>query len=72
LRRWRDSNPQPLYEVARAFTTLQTFNLFSPPPYVITSLPRTPQHSSAAMFLFANEIRGRFFREESALTVFGV
>ncbi|MGB6686035.1 MAG: hypothetical protein WBH24_20450 [Candidatus Acidiferrum sp.] len=23
MRRWRDSNPQPLYEVARAFTTLQ-------------------------------------------------
>jgi hypothetical protein len=25
LRHWRDSNPQPLYEVTRAFTTLQTF-----------------------------------------------
>jgi hypothetical protein len=24
------------------------------------------------MLLFANEIRGRFFREESALTVFGI
>jgi hypothetical protein len=24
FRRWRDSNPQPLYEVARAYATLQT------------------------------------------------
>jgi hypothetical protein len=64
-----------LVDVTQAFTTPQTFQSFSFPPSVVTSLPLPPRTPVAFLrrdVSFRQRNRRMFSREESALTESGI